>query len=356
MRSRTAAAIAGAAATAVVVLVLLLVLSSGGSETTRGPGGAAAGGSTPSAPPTSHPRGKLVGCSARSWASFPGAFADPRNLVVGPLVLVGGAHTPASTVREYGGNKFPLLVSAGHAVTVQVPRGAGLFYGRGGEAGKIRLGDAEGTINFVACRPNQESGSAADGSVTFWAGFVLTRAPACIPLRVSVDDESAPRRVGLPLGRRCPDAPAGSATRGSPGDTHPRLAVTVACEGITPRPGWRREVTSVRGFGLFVKHLAAQGTELSNGDYLVKAGAAVVGDEPVTLRVPAALRGIVGLDYGGEGGHRRPSEAETQVTFRPCGDRPRSGYVGGLVFRGAPREVVLDVLSEGETERLTLRR
>jgi hypothetical protein len=84
--------------------------------------------------PRSHPRGVIVDCARRSEANFPGAFAKPRNLVVGPLALVGaGDPTSASVVREFGGNKFPLLVKAGHIVTVRLPRAvrsfAGLAYG-----------------------------------------------------------------------------------------------------------------------------------------------------------------------------------------------------------------------------------
>src|SRR5215204_850863 len=74
--------------------------------------------------------------------------------------------------------------------------------------------------------------------------------------------------------------------------------VTVGCEGITPPPSWRRQTASVGNFGLFVEHLAAQAHELSNGNHLVKAGAAVAGSQPVTLRVPNDLRGTVGLVYG----------------------------------------------------------
>lgn len=156
-----------------------------------------------------------MNCSRRSEAGFPGAFTDPRNLVVGPLVLVGGAYTPASTVREFGGNKFPLLVRAGRTVTVRVPRGAGLFYGRGGVLIETRLRDTDRTVTFVACRPGRPSagsfsrpegpsGSYADGvQVTFWSGFVLTRVPRCLPLEVYVDDDPSPQRVGLGLGRRC---------------------------------------------------------------------------------------------------------------------------------------------------------
>lgn len=35
-------------------------------------------------------RAAREGCSRRSEANFPGAFTNPRNLVVGPLALIGG--------------------------------------------------------------------------------------------------------------------------------------------------------------------------------------------------------------------------------------------------------------------------
>jgi hypothetical protein len=155
-------------------------------------------------------------CSTRSEADFPGAFTSSQNLVVGPLVLAGGAYTDAATVREFGGNKFPLLVKAGHTVTVRIARrarrSAGLAYGPLPQ-GEVRLHDAYQSVTFVACRPGRPSrryrpngpsgSSASDTAVTFWSGFVLTSAPACIPLYVYVDDEPSPWRVGLSLGRRC---------------------------------------------------------------------------------------------------------------------------------------------------------
>src|SRR5918995_6993503 len=83
--------------------------------------------------PGERPKGVVENCSTRSMADFPGAYSDPHNVVVGPLVLVGAAHTPARTVRTHGGNKFPLLVRAGHRVTValspETRRVAGLGYG-----------------------------------------------------------------------------------------------------------------------------------------------------------------------------------------------------------------------------------
>jgi hypothetical protein len=166
-----------------------------------------------------HAGGVRADCSTRSEASFPGAFTNPRNLVVGPLVLVGGGYTDAGTVREYGGNKFPLLVRAGHIVTVRLDRRrrrvAGLAYGPLPQ-GEVKLRDAHRQVTFVACRPGKPSeryspagpsASVAGGvAVTFWSGFVLTRAPACIPLDVYVDAARRPQRVGLALGRRCGSA------------------------------------------------------------------------------------------------------------------------------------------------------
>jgi hypothetical protein len=161
-------------------------------------------------------RGMTVGCSERSEADFPGAFFDPHNLVVGPLALVGGADpTRASVVRRFGGQKFPLLVRAGHTVTVRVSptvqRSSGLAYGPLGQRGVSRQAPyhtvtrgTPRTITFVACRrPNGRSGSSADGAVTFWSGLVLTRAPRCVPLDVHVDDESSLRHVAVSLGGRC---------------------------------------------------------------------------------------------------------------------------------------------------------
>ena len=170
-------------------------------------------------PPGAHPRGVIVDCARRSEADFPGAFSDPRNLVMGPLVLVGaGEPTPASVVREFGGNKFPLLVKAGRTVTVRLPRAvrrvAGLAYGGLGSRplpeGEVRLRDTAHTMTFVACQPGSPtrtyrddgpSASRAGGvAVTFWSGFVVMREPACVPLRVYVDDDPSPRRGVIDMG------------------------------------------------------------------------------------------------------------------------------------------------------------
>jgi hypothetical protein len=169
--------------------------------------------------PATHPPGVIVDCARRSEARFRGAFTSRRSLVVGPLVLDGaGEPTPASVVRDFGGNKFPLLVKAGHTVTVRLGRAvrsfAGLAYGGLGNRplpeGELRLRDTAHTMTFVACqpgrptrsyRPDGPSASYADGeSVTFWSGFVRARKPACLPLDVYVDDDPSPRRAVIDMG------------------------------------------------------------------------------------------------------------------------------------------------------------
>lgn len=74
--------------------------------------------------------GVVADCSMQSGADFGPAFADPGNLVVGPLALVGCAEpTPAYVVRRHGGHKYPLLVRAGHTVTARAEGTARLACG-----------------------------------------------------------------------------------------------------------------------------------------------------------------------------------------------------------------------------------
>jgi hypothetical protein len=159
--------------------------------------------------PRKRPQGVVEDCSTRSEASFPGAFSAPDNVVVGPFVLDGAAYTAPETVREFGGDKFPALVRAGHRVTValsQRERRVGLGYGPLPEGVELSPGDGHRVVTFIACRRGEPSGSTADGvPVTFWSGFVLTASPRCVPLEVWVDDEPSPRHTALRMGvPRCP--------------------------------------------------------------------------------------------------------------------------------------------------------
>jgi hypothetical protein len=154
-----------------------------------------------------HPRGAVENCATQSGADFPRAFATPRNLVVGPLALVGAGGTPSfvrNSTGDEGFEKFPLLVRYGHRVTVELTsatrRGAGLAYGPLPQ-GETHLRDTHRVVTFIACRHGQRSWSSSDGRpVTFWSGAVVARSPRCIPLRVWVDDERSPRRAVIRLG------------------------------------------------------------------------------------------------------------------------------------------------------------
>ena len=143
------------------------------------------------------PPAVVATCRMRSetTAPFPRAFSSPDNLVVGPLVMVGaGRLTTEDTVREFGGNKFPLLVRNRRRVTVEVTAGdARLSYARHRR---------ERAIRFVACR----RGSGSRGGrhrVTFWSGFVETNQPQCVRLRVWIGRDGSPRSAAIPLGRTC---------------------------------------------------------------------------------------------------------------------------------------------------------
>lgn len=157
------------------------------------------------ADPSKRPPGVVADCSTQSGASFPGAFTNPRNLVIGPLALIGAGGTP---MYAAGGQKFPALLRAGHRVTVELSRStrqdAGLAYGPLPQ-GELRLRDAHRVVTFIACRRGELSRSSADGQpVTFWSGGVLARSPRCVPLLAWIDADRSPRRAVIRLGvRRC---------------------------------------------------------------------------------------------------------------------------------------------------------
>jgi hypothetical protein len=176
---------------AIAAAATLAVAACGADSGTRGAPAAAVG---PPAP-DERPRGVREDCSTRSEATFPGAYTDPGNLVAGPLSIVRGDYTPASTIHEFGGDKFPVLVRAGHRVTVALSRRtrrhAGLAYGPLPQ-GEIRLADTHRVVTFRACREQ----------LTFWMGFVVVDSPRCVPLWLWIDDERAPRRAVMAMGVR----------------------------------------------------------------------------------------------------------------------------------------------------------
>jgi hypothetical protein len=202
--------------TGLIALAALPAACGGGSE-------AEPGEATPAPAPTSEPSSTTTAqlaakperarevetCSSRSEASFPGAFEDPANLIVGPFALVGAAlPTTAGILESLGGQKHPVLVRAGHEVTLRVPTSArahvSLGYGSLPQ-GDVGYQDGHPAVTFVACGPDEDSGSsvASDEPVTFWSGFVFAREPSCAPLDVYVNGELEPHRIETPLGRSC---------------------------------------------------------------------------------------------------------------------------------------------------------
>jgi hypothetical protein len=227
------------------------------------------------------------------------------------------AYTPASVVRKFGGNKFPLLVKAGHTVTVRLSGGveglAGLAYGGLGKRrlpqGQVMLRDTADTMTFVACPPGGPSGSHADGEqVTFWSGFVVTRTPSCLPLEVYVDDDPSPRQVGLALGARCPSRAVVEATCGAGGAgttevVQKRDAVVGSLVLLGARQTARQRPDAFNRHGYKIPVTLPEGTT-------------------ATLSVPVRLIGHVGLvfslqtqDRVWRGGVRG---ADTTVRFTAC--------------------------------------
>ena len=198
-----------------VLLVLVAVAAaacSRGTEDAEPPAGTTtAAATTTAAELASTPRPTPVGetCDTRSEAEFGGAFVDPVNLVAGPFVLVGaGEPQPASVVETYGGQKFPVLVRAGHTVLVEVPADArglvALGYGPLPQ-GEIEFAEGHPAVRFEACSPDGPSSSTAGPGkpVTFWSGFVLAAEPTCAPLDLYLDGSAEPQRVEIELGAAC---------------------------------------------------------------------------------------------------------------------------------------------------------
>jgi hypothetical protein len=146
---------------------------------------------------------EAIGCGSQSQASFLHAFTSPTNVVVGPLAFVALRDMRTVTsenIFAHGGFKSPALVRPGHRVTISIDPPARSFarlrYSHHGERPFARLPH---TIRLVAC-DRARTGSDVDGSpVTFFSGFFeLRRAPACVPVTITVD-RRAPRHLRLPV-------------------------------------------------------------------------------------------------------------------------------------------------------------
>jgi hypothetical protein len=116
-------------------------------------------------------------CRHQSAAAF---AKRAENLVVGPLMLSGARRytSPTETVATLKGNKFPLVVLAGHRVTVEVPRSirrsTSLLYAddkreRSGDALR-RVQQGHGVVEFRPCSSDRANSTLDGGPETFWSG------------------------------------------------------------------------------------------------------------------------------------------------------------------------------------------
>ena len=130
-------------------------------------------------------------------------FALRRNLVVGPLALLGAGRT-LSYVPAVGGNKIVVLVKGGHRVTLELPGAArphvGLVFGKFASA-NVTPRQARRVVTFRACRRGESTAPWGDEwPVSGWMGGLVASSPRCVPLLVWVDDEPAPRRTVIRFG------------------------------------------------------------------------------------------------------------------------------------------------------------
>lgn len=133
-----------------------------------------------------------VTCGHQSTATFP---ARARDLRVGPLVFVGGReYASPEDVAEFEGNKYPAIVIGARRVTVAARRPATLEYANRG---------AHRVLRFQGCGAKRADSRYDGRGATFWSGFVRTTEPACVRLRIWIDDRAKPRRARIPLGKRC---------------------------------------------------------------------------------------------------------------------------------------------------------
>jgi pimeloyl-ACP methyl ester carboxylesterase len=155
-----------------------------------------------------------------------------------------------------------------------------------------------------------------------------------------------------------PRRPAASGSTGptqAHGAAGPAVTATCGKAIIGPgRAGWRRRSTAAGPFGLF-----GAGRDLSQAQpigeiYVTKVPAVLEGRRSAVLRVPASERSRAGLIYGPINSAHTLAETARQVTFRPCPDKPRTVWPGGLGLADR-KPLTLELAVGGSVRRLRLR-
>jgi hypothetical protein len=118
-------------------------------------------------------------------------------------------------------------------------------------------------------------------------------------------------------------------------------------------PNWRQRSTVVGQFGLYGPGRDFNTVSRMGSAYATKIPAIVEGRRAVTLRVPRAEEGQVGLIYGPIRSVAAVGDAATRVTFEPCPDLARTVWPGGLAL--ADRDPVrLEVVSRGSAKQIRI--
>ena len=146
-------------------------------------------------------------CSHQAEASFPGAYTSARNLRVGPLVLVGGrTYSSPETVRRFGGQKYPALLAAGHTARIEISprarRTTSLTWAAAAH-GTRRVEDGLRVVSFHACGRRARRATPTGARSRSGRASSSPQPPRCLRMKVWIDGARTPRRVRIPLGRRC---------------------------------------------------------------------------------------------------------------------------------------------------------
>jgi pimeloyl-ACP methyl ester carboxylesterase len=119
------------------------------------------------------------------------------------------------------------------------------------------------------------------------------------------------------------------------------------------RPNWREQSTVAGPLGLFGTGRDLIKAQKMGSAFVTKIPLIVEGHSPVLLRVPTAEKGQVGLIYGPINSAHAVDQAAEQVTFKPCEDKPRTVWPGGLAL--ADRDpITLEVVAGGSVKTLRL--
>jgi hypothetical protein len=134
------------------------------------------------------------------------------------------------------------------------------------------------------------------------------------------------------------------------------------CDGamnVHPNPSWRAAAGEAAAGPVGMERSLLRRMQPGEDGGQVVGSLLVEGQEPVTVKVPAALREEVYLYFGpGEGGKKisfSESNGFSEVEFRPCEDRRQTIWPGGVRVHGA-HSVHLVVEAEGKTAVLKLGR